>query len=475
MRRLVILFCCLQLVMGGLWVVKAKSPEGRPNAYAYGVDDKAGVWWMQSEDLPNVDDDWYLDPEIPLNYVPVLGEEELYMVIGEDGMIEGYRRRIKQEDGSWLWEDTNPDIPASYEAVEGLENVYKVTNEDGSVQYFKYVRNDDDTYCFVEVDENGNEISPEAQDGMTIPENYHRVQGNVYAVVNEHGVITGYMERILDDDGTYRWVACEKPKEPVQNQNGGQETPLTPPSTQGNSPSNGTQGQQTGDGITIINPGISQEQISGGGYVETETIVDRKTKGGWIITYQTVVTRTYDAQGKLLSTRKEGPYEVSKVQSVTGGGTTAPDTNAIKSTLADEYSRITSGLTFRSDLAESVLAQLNAERSANGLAPLQMSSGSDVNLIAGIKAADMAIHNHSDYDSPLYGDISSLLSRFGISSAGPSETLWRATATKTAKDIHTRFQVQEYSRAARMSSSYASVGIAVVEKNGYLYIAEVFI
>ena len=470
MRKLVLLFCFLQIAFGSLWAVKAKEPEERPDAYAYGADEKEGAWWLRAEDLPDVGEEWYLDPEIPQNYVPVLGEEELYMVIGEDGRIEGYRQRIKQEDGSWLWQDVNPDIPEDYEAVEGLENVYKVTNADGSVKYLRYVRNADDTYYFVEVDEHGNEIHQKEDNGMVIPENYHRVQGNVYAVVNEHGVVTGYMERVLDDDGNYTWEACQKPKENVKKENetkkhtGQEQTEQTEEST----------GQTGGDGITIINPGITTEEISGGGYVETETIVDKKTSGGWIITYQTVITRTYDASGKLVSTKKTGPTEISKVQSVTGSGS-APDASAVRATLSEEYERVSSGLKYRDDIAQSVLSKLNEERTSNGLQALKLSAGSDVYKIARIKAADMAIYNHSDFDSPVYGDLSNLLSRFGIQSAAPSETLWRTTATKTAKDIHTRFQVQEYSRAARMSRSYTHIGIAVVEKNGYFYIAEIFI
>lgn len=472
MRKLLILFCCLQITFGGLWVVKAKEPENRPNAYAYGVDQKEGAWWLQTEDMPEVEEDWRLDPEIPQNYIPVLGEEELYMVIGEDGKIEGYRHRTKQEDGIWVWEDVNPDIPESYEAVEGLENIYRVTNEDGTVQYFRYIRNEDDTYCFIEVDEYGNEITPEAPDSMVIPENYHRVKGNVYAVVNEHGVITGYMERYLDDKGVYCWRVCDKPAEPKKNEN----TPAVSPSEQQGVQENYDESNQgKGNGITIINPGITQEPITGGGYVETETIVDRKTSGGWIITYQTIVTRTYDANGKLISTKKDGPVEVSKVQSVTSGNTAAPDSNTIKATLSAEFDRITSDLRFRNDLAESVLSLLNEERKDNGLKPLSMSTSNQVYQIAALKAADMAIYNHSDFDSPLYGDISDLLNRFGITSAGPSETLWRTIASKTARDIHTRFQIQEYSRAARMNGSYTSVGIAIVEKNGYLYVAEIFI
>ena len=173
-----------------------------------------------------------------------------------------------------------------------------------------------------------------------------------------------------------------------------------------------------------------------------------------------------------MSTKKDGPQEISKVQEA-AGNQAAP--NEIAPTISAEYNRITAGLSIRNDIGNDVLAKLNAERSAEGIAPLSMSSDSDVYKIACMKAADMAIYNHADYDSPLYGDISSMINRFGIASPGPSETLWKATGTKTANDIHVRFQAQEISRKARMNKDYSSIGIGIVEKNGYLYIAEILI
>ena len=471
MKKLILIFCSLLIIFVGLWALKVKTPLGRPDAYAYGVDEKAGAWWLGSNEIPEPDDVWTLDPELPLNYIPVLGRDEVYMVIGEDGKIIEYRKRTKQEDGSWLWEDTDPNIPESYEAVEGLENVYKVTKEDGSVSYLRYVRNDDDTFCFVEVGENGNELNAKMPDGMQIPENYHRVKGNVYAVLNEHSVVTGYRERILNDDGTYTWVESEKPKD---SSTGSEKPAGTNDSKKDGNGSEGGQNQQGEDGITIINPGMEKEEISGGGYIETETIIDIKTTGGWKITYQTIVTRTYDAKGKLVSTKKEGPTEISKVQSI-AGGESAPDASRVEATLSAEYQRVTSGLAMKTNLAQEILALLNAERNSNGLAPVTMDANSTVSQLAGIKAADMALYNHADFDSPVYGTIGELLSRYGISSAAPSETLWRTTANKSAKEIHIRFQAQEYSRNARMNPGYAEVGIGIMEKNGYFYIAEVFI
>ena len=60
----------------------------------------------------------------------------------------------------------------SYEAVEGLENVYKVTLDDGTVEYFLYIRNKDDTFAFVPVDENGVRLDAPKGGTSEIPENF---------------------------------------------------------------------------------------------------------------------------------------------------------------------------------------------------------------------------------------------------------------------------------------------------------------
>ncbi len=128
---------------------KMKHPINRPENVK---EDTETPWYETKYQAPKADDEWTLDPEIPLNYIPVPGEDELYMVVDDSGNITNYRKRVKQADGSWVWQDVNPDIPDNYEKVDGLDNVYKVTNKDGTTEYKQYVRNDDDTYCFVPVD-----------------------------------------------------------------------------------------------------------------------------------------------------------------------------------------------------------------------------------------------------------------------------------------------------------------------------------
>ena len=123
MKKTIILFLILLTVFLGTWTFKSKTPSVRPDSYSNGFG-QDGYWWDMKVDISEVSEKWILDPEIPQNYLPVPGEDELYMVIDENGYIVEYRHRILQEDGSWLWETVNPDIPENYEAVEGLENIY---------------------------------------------------------------------------------------------------------------------------------------------------------------------------------------------------------------------------------------------------------------------------------------------------------------------------------------------------------------
>ena len=66
------------------------------------------------------------------------------------------------------------------------------------------------------------------------------------------------------------------------------------------------------------------------------------------------------------------------------------------------------------------------------------------------------------------------LSRYHCTTSHASENIWKAS-TKTAAQIHTRFQANTGSRKVRMSSGYTEVGIAIVEKNNQTYVAEIYL
>ncbi len=162
MRSLVILVISLFGTFLGMWAYKVKTPITRPDEYSEGYNIQAGAWWNASYSTINQDEGWTLaDMDVPENYKPVPGQSNLFMVVDNNGRITGYMKRTRQIDGSWKWEEVNPDIPEDYEAVEGLEDVYRVTDEDGTIHYYKYIRNEDDTFAFVECDEEGNYLDME--------------------------------------------------------------------------------------------------------------------------------------------------------------------------------------------------------------------------------------------------------------------------------------------------------------------------
>lgn len=211
MKQLAVLFLVLSTVFGGIWVTKMNAPTNRPNSYQNGIE--GNYWWNAVEAPQEVNSNWKLSAGVPDNYIPVPGKTGLYMVVDEDGYIIGYKRGTKDENDQWIWEDVDPNIPENYEAVPGLKDVYKVTSDDGTVKYFKYVRNKDDTYAFVEVDAKGNIIGEEQPKGNEVPENYERVNRNQYAVKNKNGVTIGYKERKADpkSETGYTWVNIEEP------------------------------------------------------------------------------------------------------------------------------------------------------------------------------------------------------------------------------------------------------------------------
>lgn len=297
MKRTLIILSLLVVVFIGVWTVKLKTPMEASDPFADGLSEEAPWWEVLPEGTtPTPDDEWVLDPEIPSNYIPVLNGDELYMVVDDAGNIIKYRQRIRQDDGSWLWQDIDPNIPQDFTAVEGLDNVYMTTDEDGTVRYYRYTRNPDDTFFFTEVDAQGNPLPEVAPVNDEIPPNFIRVSGNIYAIYNEYGVLIGYKERVLREDGSYAWIACEAPVEPAQN-------PGTIPGV-----SVEPSGGGTGD-IYIVTGDSGEEKT---GYQETNTYTESKQEDGWTVIYETTITKVYDLEGNLISTKKDGPTEINR-------------------------------------------------------------------------------------------------------------------------------------------------------------------
>lgn len=456
-RAIPTIFAILFLIFVIVWITKAKNPvvkEEKPS----GTDGK----WYNKEVVTTPSDEWILDPEIPENYIPVPGENEVYMVIDTQGTVTQYRQRIQDSDGMWVWstiEKTDIDNQNSYELAANVisGDVYSVTTPEGIISYIRYTRNDDNSYAFTDCDKNGEDLDTPID--STIPYNYVWLTGNIYTVYNEYGVLTSFKERFVDEDGNYYWVTVGKPDMSPK--------PSDTESDSDNQPSGGLPSIIT-DGSTVQDGTVSNDD---GTYTTTTTYREQKTVGNYVITYETAVIKTFNSSGELVSTLKNGPYEIDR--SIAIIQPEEADQSRILSTLDEEQYRVCSDKNFDTDIVNNLVDLLNAERNSSGLNSVSLDTSSALYKMAQIKAADMAIYDHSSANSEMYGSLSELASRYGVRLSNPNESLIKSMPM-TASQIHSRLQAVTSSREARMSSSVSKIAIAVIEYNGYYYIYECY-
>ena len=311
MKKLFFTFIALLIVFFSAWGIKLRMPINRPN----NVQGEQQVAWYETRyTAPTAEEEWTLDPEIPVNYLPVAGEDEVYMVLDDSGNIVGYRHRTQQEDGSWLWTDIEDPNAEHYEKVDGLDHIYKVTDKDGTSSYQQYVRNEDGSYAYVPVNENGVPLDDGADATTIDTTHYVHKSGNVYGLYNDNGVLTGYRERVMDGEN-YVWKVTDPPQSSTSDLQEWSEAKKDNANQGDLSADSGDGTQNSGNnGVIVGGSGAESSQIDNGDgtYTKTETNVSTKTEDGYCITYKTTVTSVYDTNGTLISTQKDGPYEVSR-------------------------------------------------------------------------------------------------------------------------------------------------------------------
>lgn len=438
----------LVLVFVIIWLQKANNPSRRTDNRV-----NAETQWYEKNIKTKADSEWILDPEIPGNYIPVPGQKNTYMVIDTQGNITAYRLRAKGEDGSWLWTDVENDN--KYNVVSETDDGYILAVNDG---YVRYLRNEDNSYAYVDCDENGNDTQD--TDATNIPDNYVCVTGNVYAVYNEYGVVTGYKERVSDDNGGYVWVSTTKPEItiiPDNNKNDGQSS-ISEESRPDNS------------GTVTTEKSTETERNNGDGTsTKISTYTETKQEGNYIVTYKTTVYMTYDASGNLMSTKKEGPEEVSRTYTVINE---SEDISDVLPVLDEECYRMSSKVNYNTELAGEILDKLNDERAAMGLSGVSMDNG-ELMKLSKIKCADMAISGYATADSSLYGTLSQAASKYGVPLKNTNESPVMTYASD-ADTIHIYMQARSNIRENRMSPDINSVAISVVNKNGFTFIYECY-
>jgi len=116
-----------------------------------------------------------------------------------------------------------------------------------------------------------------------------------------------------------------------------------------------------------------------------------------------------------------------------------------------------------------MLGYINADRSANGLAPLTLTK--TLSDGAYLKSKDMAVNNYFSHTSPTYGSPFDMMKSLGISYSAAGENIAKNTSIKGAYDA---FMNSSGHRANILSTQFSNLGLGIYQEDNYLYITQWF-
>ena len=124
-----------------------------------------------------------------------------------------------------------------------------------------------------------------------------------------------------------------------------------------------------------------------------------------------------------------------------------------------------------SSTAAQVLAIVNSERSQEGLRSL--SSDSDLNKLAQMKAEDMAKNGYFSHNSPTYGSAFDMMNEYGFSYRTAGENI--AKGQKTAASVMQAWMNSPGHRANILGEGYTKLGVGyAVDSKGTPYWVQMF-
>ena len=114
---------------------------------------------------------------------------------------------------------------------------------------------------------------------------------------------------------------------------------------------------------------------------------------------------------------------------------------------------------------------LNSDRARYNLAPLVIDP--ELSRIARVKSQDMRDHQYFAHTSPTYGDVHSMLRRFGYAFAQAGENI---AHHKSVDKAQAAFLSSPGHRKNIMSSAYTKVGLGVaIGDTGDVYLTQIFV
>lgn len=129
---------------------------------------------------------------------------------------------------------------------------------------------------------------------------------------------------------------------------------------------------------------------------------------------------------------------------------------------------------FETQVADALFAEINAERVANGLLPLNRRASLD--MAAQSHALDMSVRIYADHVDPEGRDHLHRIRAFDrtmlVGASGSNVTVSKSAADAAA--VHEKIKRDAESAENILRASFTDIGIGVVEEAGQYYVVEVF-
>jgi len=129
---------------------------------------------------------------------------------------------------------------------------------------------------------------------------------------------------------------------------------------------------------------------------------------------------------------------------------------------------------FETSIADGLLTEINLERAANGLTPLNRRASLD--MAAKSHALDMSARIYADHVDPEGRDHLHRIRAFDrtmlVGASGSNVTVSLAAADATA--VHNKIKADAFNADNILRDSFTDVGIGVVEEAGQYYVVQVF-
>ena len=146
----------------------------------------------------------------------------------------------------------------------------------------------------------------------------------------------------------------------------------------------------------------------------------------------------------------------------------------LASYVAEASSCIDAADNIEHSVADGLMAEINADRVSNGLAPLNRRASLDKAAMA--HALDMSVRIYADHVDPEGRDHLHRIRAFDrtmlVGGSGANVTVSLANADATA--VHENVKMDAFNVDNMMRASFTDVGIGVVEEAGQYYVVQVF-